>query len=156
MYPDVHLLERGDYVTVGEVREPRILPYAHEGHLILLEPCGSFTMASFSSNPGDGKLHNHFTSSTKEKPGPLHNLPRRGHRGTTTKPTRRSPSKSNKLTVSHSNKSKGRAQHYARMQSKSTKKVLKSFSLKSHQSNKYYGGTREEEQWWRTTNDSKI
>ena len=36
------------------------------------------------------------------------------------------------------------------------RKVLKSFSLKSHQSNKCYGGTREEEQWWRSTNDSKI
>ena len=27
---------------------------------------------------GDVKLHNHFTSSTKEKPGSLHNLPQRG------------------------------------------------------------------------------
>ena len=41
--------------------------------------------------------------------------------GTPTKPTRRSPSKSNKLTVSHSNKSWWRAQHYERMQSKNTK-----------------------------------
>jgi hypothetical protein len=30
----------------------------------------------------DGKLHNHFTTSTKEKPEPLHNLPRRDHRST--------------------------------------------------------------------------
>ena len=43
--------------------------------------------------------------------------------GAPTKPPRRSPSKSNKLTVSHSNKSWWRAQHYARMQSKNTKGV---------------------------------
>ncbi|KAK1615192.1 hypothetical protein QYE76_020709 [Lolium multiflorum] len=52
---------------------------------------------------GDGKLHNHFTSSTKEKPGPLHNLLEEITGAPTAKPTRRSPSKSNKLTVSHSN-----------------------------------------------------
>jgi hypothetical protein len=31
-----------------------------------------------------------------------------------------------------------------------------SFSLKSHQVKKFYGGVREEEQGWRSTNDSKI
>jgi hypothetical protein len=37
------------------------------------------------------------------------------------------------------------------------RKVLKSFSLKPHQGNKCYGGTKEEEQWWKkSTNDSKI
>ncbi len=43
--------------------------------------------------------------------------------GAPTKPPRRSPSKSNKLTVSHSNKSWWRAQHYAMMQSKNTRGV---------------------------------
>ena len=43
--------------------------------------------------------------------------------GAPTKPTRRSPSKSNKLTVSHSNKSWWRAQHNAMMQSKNTRGV---------------------------------
>jgi hypothetical protein len=33
--------------------------------------------------------------------------------------------------------------------------VLKSFSPKSHQGNKCYGGVREEEHGWRSTNDSK-
>ncbi|KAK1670506.1 hypothetical protein QYE76_058665 [Lolium multiflorum] len=38
---------------------------------------------------GDGKLHNHFTSSTKEKPGPLHNLLEEITGAPTAKPTRR-------------------------------------------------------------------
>jgi hypothetical protein len=38
--------------------------------------------ANLNLHCGDGKLHNHFTTSTKEKPMPLHNLSRRGHRST--------------------------------------------------------------------------
>jgi hypothetical protein len=33
---------------------------------------------------------------------------------------------------------------------------IKSFSPKSHQGNKCYGGVREEEQGWWSTNDLKI
>ena len=43
--------------------------------------------------------------------------------GAPTKPPRRSPSKSHKLTVSHSNQSWWRAQHYTMMQSKNTRGV---------------------------------
>jgi hypothetical protein len=36
------------------------------------------------------------------------------------------------------------------------RKMLKSFSLKSHQGKKCYRGFREDEQKWRSINDSKI
>jgi len=101
------------------------LPNATKAHLLLPslvhEEQGPFLMASFSSTPEMASSTTTSQASRRRKPGPLHNLPRRGHRSTTAKPTRRSPSKSNKLTVSHSNKSWWRAQHYARMQSKNTK-----------------------------------
>jgi hypothetical protein len=98
MYPDVHLLA-SKLITVGEVRvtteDPRTPPRLTFFSLPLTK-IGLLLMASFSSTP-------EMASSTKEKPGPLHTLPQRGHRGTTTEPTGRSPSKSNKLMISHSN-----------------------------------------------------
>jgi hypothetical protein len=98
MYPDVHLLA-SKLITVGEVRvtteDPRAPPRLTFFSLPLTN-IGLLLMARFSSTP-------EMASSKKEKPEPLHKLPRRGYRGTTTEPTRRSPYKSNKLTVSRSN-----------------------------------------------------
>ena len=61
-------------------------PKIHEGHLLLRANSGEgialLLTDSFFLHSGDGKLHNHFTSSLKEKSGPLHNLLRRDHRDT--------------------------------------------------------------------------
>jgi hypothetical protein len=60
-------------------------------------------MDSFSSTPEIASLTNDFTSSTEEKPEHVHNLHEEIDGAAIVKPTRRLPSKGNKLTVSHSN-----------------------------------------------------
>src|SRR3954469_16185648 len=67
-------------------------------------------MASFSSTLEMASSRATSQVPRRRSPGPF-TIFREEVIGTPTKPTRRSPSKSNKLTVSHSNKSWWRAQH---------------------------------------------
>ena len=114
------------YVTFGGVEVPRRIPQHHEG---------SPYSPSLSHEGIALSLWLAFSPLRRwQAPQPLHKL-HEGEAsgpfttfheevtGAPTKPTRRSPSKSNKLTVSHSNKSWWRAQHYAMMQSKNTRGV---------------------------------
>ena len=114
------------YVTLERCGSPRRSPERHEGPPSSPSPLTKMRALS---------LWLAFPPLRRwQAPQPLHKLHEGEARapsqpstkevtGTPTKPTRRSPSKSNKLTVSHSNKSWWRAQHYARMQSKNTKGV---------------------------------
>ena len=112
---------------VGEVWDPtKDFPNATKAHLLLransTKDNGPFIMASFSSTPEMASSKTTSQAPRRRSPGPF-TIFHEEVTGTPTKPTRRSPSKSNKLTVSHSNESWWRAQHYARMQSKNTKGV---------------------------------
>ena len=104
----------------------RRIPRATKAHPILrttpTKDNGPFLMVSFSSAPEMASSTTTSQAPRRRSPG-LFTIFHEEVTGTPTKPTRRSPSKSNKLTVSHSNKSWWRAQHYARMQSKNTKGV---------------------------------
>ena len=120
-------LHKVRYITLERCGAPRRIPQRTRRLTFFSKPnprrIWPFLMASLSSTP-------EMASSTTTS-----QAPRRGSPGLFTifheevtaapssKPTRRSPSKSNKVTVSHSNKLWWRAQHYARMQSKNTKGV---------------------------------
>src|SRR4051794_6827483 len=126
MYSCVPFLGR-KVCHVGEVCDPtKDFPSATKAHLILraksMKDNGPFLMASFSSTLEMASSKTTSQAPRRRSPG-LFTIFHEVITGTPTKPTRRSPSKSNKLTVSHSNKSWWRAQHYARMQSKNTKGV---------------------------------
>ena len=111
------------YVTFGGVEVPRRIPRATKAHPILrttpTKDNGPFLMVSFSSAPEMASSTTTSQAPRRRSPGPF-TIFHEEITGTPTKPTRRLPSKSNKLTVSHSNKSWWRAQHYAMMQSKNT------------------------------------
>src|SRR3954465_13405394 len=112
---------------VGEVWDPtKNFPSATKAPLILransTKDNGPFLMASFSSTPEMESSKTTSQAPGRRSPG-LFTIFHEEIIGTPTKPTRRSPSKSNKLTVSHSNELWWRAQHYARMQSKNIKGV---------------------------------
>ena len=121
-----------------EWRSHEGFPNATKAHPILrakpTKDNGPFLMVSFSSAPEMASSTTTSQAPRRRSPGLFTIFLEEITGAPTTKPTRRSPSKSNKLTVSHSNKSWWRAQHYAMMQSKKLE-VFKSFTLKSHQSN---------------------
>ena len=106
------------YVTFGEVGIPRRISQRHEGSPS--SPSLSHEGIALSLWLAFPPLRR-WQAPRRRSPGPFTTF-HEEVTGTPTKPTRRSPSKSNNLTVSHSNKSWWRAQHYARMQSKNTKK----------------------------------
>ena len=83
---------------------------------------GPFLMVSFSSTPEMASSTITSQAPRTRSPGPF-TMYHEEVTGTPTKATRRSPSKSNKLTVSHSNKLWWRAQHYAMMQNNNTRGV---------------------------------
>ena len=101
-------------------------PNATKAHPILrakpTKDNGAFLMVSFFSTPEMASSKTTSQAPRRRSPG-LFTIFHEEVTGTPTKPTRRSPSKSNKLTVSHSNKSWWRAQHNAMMQSKNTRGV---------------------------------
>ena len=82
-----------------------------------------FLMASFFSTPEMASSKTTSQAPRRRSPGFFTIFLEEITGAPTAKPTRRSPSKSNKLTVSHSKKLWWRAQHYAMMQSKNTRGV---------------------------------
>src|SRR4051812_8369103 len=113
MYYRVSLQVR--YVTLERCGIPQRISQRHEGSpsspSLSHEVIDPFLMASFFSTPK-------MASSTTTSQAPRRRIPglftifhKEDTAVPTSKPSRRSPSKSNKLTVSHLNKSKWRAQH---------------------------------------------
>ena len=125
MYSRVPLKVR--YVTLERCGAPRRIPQCTRRLTFFSKPnprrIWPFLMASFSSTPEMASSTTTSQAPRRRSPGlftiftkrsPWHQAPSQvgGH-----------PPRVTKLTVSHSNKSWWRAQHYARMQSKNTKSV---------------------------------
>ena len=113
MYSRVPLQVR--YVTLERCGIPRRISQRHEGSPSSLclshEGIGPFHMASFSSTPEMASSTTTSQAPRRRSPGLFTIFHEENTVAPTAKPTRRSPSKSNNLTVSHSYKSKWRAQH---------------------------------------------
>jgi hypothetical protein len=103
------------------------------------------------------QVHNHFTNPTKGKARVSSQSSTK--RSSWHQPPRQLGGHPPRVTSSRCITRTNRNRELNTMQGckeRTSRKVLKSFSLTTHQSNKCYDGIGEEEQWWRSTNDSKI
>src|SRR3954471_13987827 len=97
------------YIMLERCGIPQRISQCHEGSpsstSLSHEGIGPFLMASFLSTPEMASSTTTSQAPRRRSPGLFTIFHEEDTAALTAKPTRRSPSKSNKLTVSHSNKS---------------------------------------------------